>query len=49
MSDYAIEKLLSDVDGLIDAAGAGPVVLIGHDWGPSFWVLRDARGAPSIA
>ena len=33
VSDYAIEKLLSDVDGLIDAAGAGPVVLIGHDWG----------------
>lgn len=32
--DYAIEKLLADVDGWIDAAGArGRTTLIGHDWG----------------
>jgi len=32
--DYAIEHLLADVDGLIDAAGArGRTLLLGHDWG----------------
>jgi epoxide hydrolase 4 len=33
MRDYAIEHLMADVSGLIDAAGAREVVLIGHDWG----------------
>jgi pimeloyl-ACP methyl ester carboxylesterase len=33
MGDYAIEKLLEDVAGLIDAAAAREVVLIAHDWG----------------
>ena len=31
--DYAIEALLDDVAGLIDASGAREVVLLGHDWG----------------
>jgi pimeloyl-ACP methyl ester carboxylesterase len=32
--DYALEKLLADVDGLIAAAGAhGRVTLLAHDWG----------------
>lgn len=31
--DYAIELLMDDVNGLIDASGAREVVLIGHDWG----------------
>ena len=31
--DYALEHLLDDVAGLIDAAGEGRVVLIAHDWG----------------
>jgi pimeloyl-ACP methyl ester carboxylesterase len=33
MQDYAMEKLVGDVAGLIDAAGARSTVLIGHDWG----------------
>ena len=33
MQDYAIEKLLDDVAGLIDASGRDRVLLIGHDWG----------------
>ena len=31
--DYAIEFLMDDVRGLIQAAGAREVVLIAHDWG----------------
>jgi len=33
MEDYAIEKLVEDVAGLIDAAPARETVLIAHDWG----------------
>jgi pimeloyl-ACP methyl ester carboxylesterase len=33
MRDYAMEELLADVAGLIDAAGAREVVLLAHDWG----------------
>ena len=33
LSDYAIEKLLDDVAGLIDASGAKKTVLLAHDWG----------------
>ena len=33
LRDYAIEQLLQDVAGLIDAAGGRPVTLLGHDWG----------------
>lgn len=33
MQDYAIEKLMADVAGLIDAAGCDETVLIAHDWG----------------
>jgi pimeloyl-ACP methyl ester carboxylesterase len=31
--DYAIELLMADVAGLIDASGLKEVVLIAHDWG----------------
>ena len=31
--DYAIETLMDDVAGLIDAAGAREVMLVAHDWG----------------
>ena len=33
VAEYAIEKLEADVGGLIDAANAREVVLVGHDWG----------------
>ena len=33
VQDYAIEKLMDDVGGLIDAAGARSTLLLGHDWG----------------
>jgi pimeloyl-ACP methyl ester carboxylesterase len=33
VQDYAIERLLGDVAGLIDAAGAKETLLVGHDWG----------------
>jgi pimeloyl-ACP methyl ester carboxylesterase len=33
VADYAIEHLLDDVAGLVDASGAERVTLIGHDWG----------------
>jgi pimeloyl-ACP methyl ester carboxylesterase len=31
--DYAIETLMDDVAGLIDAAGARSTLLVAHDWG----------------
>jgi len=32
-ADYAIDTLLDDIAGLIDASGARSTVLIAHDWG----------------
>jgi len=42
--DYAIEALLADVAGLVDASGAERVVLIGHDWGAIVAWLAAIRG-----
>lgn len=33
IEDYAMDKLIGDVAGLIDASGCEKVVLIAHDWG----------------
>lgn len=33
LQDYAIETLMDDVAGLIDAAGARSTLLVAHDWG----------------
>jgi pimeloyl-ACP methyl ester carboxylesterase len=33
VQDYAIERLLDDVAGLIDASRARETLLVGHDWG----------------
>jgi pimeloyl-ACP methyl ester carboxylesterase len=33
LGEYAIEKLMDDVAGLIDASGAKETVLVAHDWG----------------
>ena len=46
VADYAIEKLLADVSGLIDASGAREVVLLGHDWGAIiawYYAMRPER------
>jgi pimeloyl-ACP methyl ester carboxylesterase len=33
LHEYALEKLMDDVAGLIDASGARETVLLAHDWG----------------
>jgi pimeloyl-ACP methyl ester carboxylesterase len=33
VAEYTMDKLMADVAGLIDASGAGEVLLVGHDWG----------------
>ena len=46
MNDYAMEHLLDDVAGLIDAAGARSVTLLGHDWGGViawYFAMRGSR------
>jgi pimeloyl-ACP methyl ester carboxylesterase len=44
VDDYAIAALAGDVWGLIDALDAGPVHLVGHDWGGSLaWVTAMRR------
>ena len=38
--DYAIEELLADVRGLIDASGCTSTTLLGHDWGAAIaWLF----------
>ena len=47
MQEYAIEHLMDDVAGLIDAAGAREVVLVGHDWGAIVaWTFAARRIRP---
>jgi pimeloyl-ACP methyl ester carboxylesterase len=44
--DYAIERLLEDVAGLIDAAGARSTTLLAHDWGAViawYFAMRQVR------
>jgi pimeloyl-ACP methyl ester carboxylesterase len=44
--DYAIERLLDDVAGLIDASGARSTVLLAHDWGALiawYFAMRQPR------
>jgi pimeloyl-ACP methyl ester carboxylesterase len=46
MQDYAIENLMQDVAGLIDASGARDVVLLAHDWGAMvawYFAMRRVR------
>lgn len=46
MQDYAIEKVLGDVAGLIDASGAKSTLLMAHDWGAIigwFFAMRRLR------
>lgn len=47
VAEYDIAKLLDDVAGLIDAAGARRVTLIGHDWGAAVaWFFAMHRVRP---
>lgn len=47
VQDYAIEQLMADVAGLIDASGAKRVVLLGHDWGAIVaWIFAARRVRP---
>jgi pimeloyl-ACP methyl ester carboxylesterase len=47
LRDYAIEALMADVAGLIDAAGAREVTLGGHDWGAVIaWFFASRRPRP---
>jgi pimeloyl-ACP methyl ester carboxylesterase len=46
IGSYAIEHLMDDVAGLIDASGARETLLIGHDWGAAiawFFAMRQVR------
>ncbi len=44
---YAIERLMEDVAGLIDASGARRVLLVGHDWGAIVaWLFAIRRIRP---
>lgn len=47
VADYAIETLVEDVAGLIDAAAARETVLIAHDWGGLVaWAFALRRARP---
>lgn len=47
IASYALPALIDDVAGLIDAAGADSVVLIGHDWGAMVaWCFAATRARP---
>lgn len=44
VTEYRMDRLCSDVDGLIDLLGGGPVHLVGHDWGGAVaWAFAQAR------
>jgi len=46
LADYAIERLLDDVAGLIDASGARSTLLVAHDWGAViawYFAMRQPR------
>ncbi|MFO0683834.1 MAG: alpha/beta hydrolase [Sandaracinus sp.] len=45
--DYAVDRLVDDVAGLIDASGSKDVTLIAHDWGGNLaWELAAQRVRP---
>jgi pimeloyl-ACP methyl ester carboxylesterase len=51
MQDYAIERLIEDVAGLIDASGARRTVLLAHDWGAVvawYFALRKLRALDGL-
>ena len=51
MAAYAIEHLLDDVAGLIDASGCARTVLIAHDWGAViawYFAIRQLRALEKL-
>ncbi len=45
--EYAMDRLVADVAGLIDASGASEVVLVAHDWGAMVaWNVAALRVRP---
>ncbi|CPR12501.1 short chain dehydrogenase [Mycobacterium bohemicum DSM 44277] len=50
-SGYAFAQLVSDLGAVIDSLGAGPVHLLGHDWGSiATWAaVTDVSMTPKIA
>jgi pimeloyl-ACP methyl ester carboxylesterase len=47
VADYALEELLADAAGLIDAAGARRTLLVAHDWGGIIaWTFAIRRVRP---
>lgn len=47
VQDYAVEHLLDDVAGLIDASGCRETLLIAHDWGAVVaWLFATRRVRP---
>ena len=47
VSQYAIEVLMEDVAGLVDAAGCQEVVLVAHDWGAVIaWMFATRKLRP---
>lgn len=48
VGSYRLSKLCDDVTGLIDALGAGPVHLVGHDWGGAIAWEVAARAASRL-
>jgi pimeloyl-ACP methyl ester carboxylesterase len=47
VASYRLERLVEDVEALIDAAGAREVVLIAHDWGAIVaWAFANRRPRP---
>ena len=46
---YRAPQLIADIDALIETLGAGPVHLVGHDWGAAVAWLTAARHPESVA
>lgn len=45
--DYALDHLVDDVAGLIDASGKRSTLLVGHDWGAAIaWMFAIRRARP---
>lgn len=47
VSDYSMDRLLSDIASLIDESGRSDVTLVGHDWGAAqAWMFAIRRVRP---